>query len=345
MKNKIFVLLFLSTFLSSFQVTQAQKPKLVNRTREGIIKYLNTLIKDSCVAVGQHCQDGINTPIGYNMYIEGLKKNSGKYPMLIEVEYGYTAHNNLDLINTFVAKQWNRGGLVSISWHADNPWEDGYNCRFNSRTNKDIIDFNKIIKSAPESSVKASYRKELMNVGMAIKKLQDEGITVLFRPFHEMNGFWFWWGANDKDNPTNVQSFRALWKDIYDTFTVDLGLHNIVWIYGPNATNNTTAPIDAMYPGDEMVDVVGLDIYTSKPNIKKEDYSILKMYRKPIVVAEVGTTREDYGKLDELQMAKDLRGKAAYFSQWNGGVTAKIGIIDNLNFQELMNAPFAIVIP
>jgi mannan endo-1,4-beta-mannosidase len=320
----------------------AQSAKPLNRSREGIIRYLNQVIRDSSLIVGQYCGVGSNTAKGYDEFVEGLHRSTNKYPALLSVEYGYTPDNDLKTINGFAIKHWKRGGLVTISWHADNPWVEGYDCRWNTIDNKAKIDFKQLLKNAPASGVKSDYRQELMKVGQALKELQDSGVTVLWRPFHEMNGFWFWWGANDLTSPTNKEEFRQLWKDMYDTFTVDLGLHNLIWVYGANAYSKWVAPIDWLYPGSKYVDVVGTDIYSKAPEFA--DYATLKTFNKPIVIAEIGPSEESYGKYDELEIIKTFRGKAAWFLQWSSWTDAKVAIIDNLHFSEMMHHPAVITL-
>jgi len=341
MKYLTYLLAFLSYILPG-PVASGQTARLKDRTKDGILAYLNMVVKDSTIMVGQYCGVGSNTSAGYHEFVEGLKEATGKYPALLSVEYGYTPGNDLKAINKFAIDHWNKGGLVTISWHADNPWQKGYDCRWNTIEHKDSINFSMLLKSAPSSEAKAAYRAELMSVGLALKELQEQGVMVLWRPFHEMNGFWFWWGANDQADPTNAAAFRLLWKDMYDTFTKDLGLHNLIWIYGANAYSKWVAPVEALYPGDAYVDIVGTDIYTKAPEFK--DYPVLKTFKKPIVVCEIGPSEESYGRYDELDIVRTYRGKAAWFLQWSSWTNAKVAIKDNLNFKEMMHSPGVITL-
>ena len=120
--------------------------------------------------------------------------SSGKYPALIGLEYGYFAHVDLPKVNQVAINHWKKGGLVTISWHADNPFTDGYNVKWNSVSHKDSINVKCLLKTAPASKEKSNYRNELNKVADALKQLKQAGVTVLWRPFHEVNGNWFWWG-------------------------------------------------------------------------------------------------------------------------------------------------------
>lgn len=334
MKAKI-ILAVLIAFCTQGNFLSAQTLP-VKRSKQQIINFLGALIANQKIMVGQHCETGANTVNGYINYVTGLKTQTGRYPYIIGLEYGYTANNNLDLINSYATKQWDREGLITISWHVHNPWGEGYNCRWNSIKHQSEIDFYKLLKSAPESAEKTSYRDELLKVATSLQKLQDQDIVVLWRPFHEMNGDWFWWGINKPNTPTNRDAFAALWHDMYDTFTQDFGLKNLIWVYSPNQSNNTTAPVNFMYPGDDFVDVVGLDIYSDKPQMKQDDYLQLKAFNKPFVIAEIGPSKVSYGTFDEMELVDNFKGKAAYFLQWNGWKGVKMGIIDNTNFKKMM---------
>ena len=71
-----------------------------------------------------------------------------------------------------------------------------------------------------------------------LKELQDANVVVLWRPFHEMNGGWFWWGGKDPDE------FIRVWRHMFDYFTKTKGLDNLLWVYGPTTarTRPRTTP-------------------------------------------------------------------------------------------------------
>lgn len=318
------------------------QPKKHNRIKSSILTYLDKLVADSMVIVGQHCENAATTAQGYEAYVEGLYKQTGKYPALIGIEYGYNANSDIPFINQYVKNFWARGGLVTISWHADNPWTEGYNCRWNSIENKAVINFRQLLKNAPESEARTNYRNELMKVGEGLRDLKNAGIVVLWRPFHEMNGPWFWWGTNDVDHPSNVKDYQLLWEDMYQTFTNDLGLDNLLWVYSPFCSESWTSSIGAFYPGSHMVDIVGVDIYSKVPEFK--DYPEITKFGKPVTITEIGPLKETYGMYNQPEVLNMLRGRAAWFLQWSSWTSAKVAIVDNLFFMEMMNHPSAITL-
>jgi len=323
-------------------LTKAQTPpRLIHRNRTGIISYFKTIIKDSLMLVGQQCEQGVNAndaSQAYDTYVEPLRKNTNHYPALIGVDYGSYGNTDLNFINQTAIRHWKKGGLVTIHWGADNPFQDGpYNCRLNSIVFAKFIDFKKLLKNAPDSKEKASYRAELLKVGRALQQLKKAGVTVLWRPFHEMNGPWFWWCVNDREQPTNKNDFVLLWRDMYNYFTNDLKLDNLIWVYSPNASDKNTASVLVDYPGANYVDIIGVDIYDDKQQFK--DYDALKTLNKPIVIPELGPRLQKVcgGNYDEINIIKTFKGKAAYFLQWASWTDSKVAIIDNPRYKDMMN--------
>jgi len=248
----------------------------------------------------------------------------------------------MQLTNRFAMDHWKKGGLVTISWHADNPFKDGYEVRWNAVQNKDAISPTRLLKSAAPGKEKNNYRTELSKVATALKELQLAGVVVLWRPFHEVNGDWFWWGINDHKSPSNQQAYKALWKDMFETFTKEYGLTNLIWVYSPYTQVMKGVPATTMYPGAAYVDIVGVDQYTKVPDFK--DYSELKRLNKIIVNGEIGPQKDSYGRFDEMEVLNAMKGKAAYFLQWHSWNNAKVAIVDNLNYKELMHDPHAITL-
>ncbi len=87
--------------------------------------------------------------------------------------------------------------------------------------------------------------------------LQEENIPVMFRPYHENTGGWFWWGAAT----TDVETYNALWRYTVDYLTDTKGVHNLLYIYSPNGPITSMEEYAARYPGDDYVDIAAFDYY------------------------------------------------------------------------------------
>ncbi len=128
----------------------------------------------------------------------------------------------------------------------------------NQRTNQVNV-ANVVTVGTPEHT---EAMTELAKVADALKYLDDHGVPVIWRPLHELSGGWFWW--SDLDHPENT---AALYRMIYNYFTVDRQLNNLLWVW------NTGGNIDArFYPGDQYVDLIGDDIYNSDFQNGREVY-------------------------------------------------------------------------
>ena len=260
----------------------------------------------------------------------------------MRLDYGYFNKVDLALTNQFGINHWKKGGLVTISWHADNPFKAGYDVRWDAAENKDSISVTSLLKNAPASLTKTNYRSELGTVAKSLKQLQDAGVVVLWRPFHEVNGTWFWWGVNHTSKPTNQKEYAALWKDMYKTFTKEYKLKNLIWVYSPFTSGTLIPALELMYPGNKYVDIVAVDDYPKVPNFN--DYQTLQKLNKLIVNGEIGPAKESYGKFDELEVLNVFKGRAAYFLQWHSWSNAKVSIIDNVNYKAMMNDSAAITL-
>ena len=144
------------------------------------------------------------------------------------------------------------------------------------------------------------FTEDLKNAAAYLKLLRDADIPVLWRPFHEAAGGWFWWGKD-------AASFKSLWIAMFNYFKTE-GLDNLIWVW-------TTEGNDAdWYPGDQYVDIVGRDIYNKETADCVSEYtSIAGNYGNKIVsLSECGTV----GLISE-QWASGARW--SWFMPWYDG--------------------------
>lgn len=144
------------------------------------------------------------------------------------------------------------------------------------------------------------FTEDLKNATAYLKLLRDADIPVLWRPFHEAAGGWFWWGKD-------AASFKSLWIAMFNYFKTE-GLDNLIWVW-------TTEGNDAdWYPGDQYVDIVGRDVYNKETADCVSEYtSIAENYGNKIVsLSECGTV----GLISE-QWASGARW--SWFMPWYDG--------------------------
>ena len=125
---------------------------------------------------------------------------------------------------------------------------------------------NIVQRIMPDQDLNYLYTDYLDLIADYAKAVEGDGITILFRPFHENTGSWFWWGAAFCDEQAYINLFR---------YTVDYmketkGVHNMLYVYGPGSEAANVTEYSARYPGDSYVDMIGYDLYHSGPTQASE---------------------------------------------------------------------------
>lgn len=122
-------------------------------------------------------------------------------------------------------------------------------------------------------------------VAAHLTRLRDAGVPVLWRPYHEMNGGWFWWG-------NRPQHFPRLWRMLRDRMERIHKLDHLVWVWNPNAPRATpgdeAGPYADYYPGADAVDVLAADVYHDDFQDSHHEDLLALANGKPIALGEVG---------------------------------------------------------
>ncbi|MGN0165710.1 MAG: glycosyl hydrolase [Lachnospiraceae bacterium] len=141
--------------------------------------------------------------------------------------------------------------LISICWHMGviGDVDGGYN------SSQGTVNGLGEILDNPDSEEYKQLIADMDLAAEALKELQDAGVVVLWRPFHEFDGKWFWWGKD------GGETFIKLWRLMYDRYTNYHGLNNLIWVLGYTGTNSSGST--SWYPGDEYVDIIGADSYSN----------------------------------------------------------------------------------
>jgi mannan endo-1,4-beta-mannosidase len=239
---------------------------------------------------------------------EAIHAASGKWPAYVGVDYMNFARQGIDsaAANRVAIEYWHEGGLVELNVHLTDPTNPG-----GGGLRDKGVDITQLVKAGTPAN--AAWLRELDQIAAGIRELDDAGVVVLWRPFHEMNGGWFWWGAKDPAD------FAALWRHMFDYFTRVKGLHNLIWIYSPNMGGNAAAD----YPGDAYADMVGLDAYTDNVDADHiKGFADLVKTRKPAGFGEYGPhgPKDPPGDFDYRRFAAGLAAhfpQAVFFMAWN----------------------------
>lgn len=190
-----------------------------------------------------------------------VKAVAGTYPALYGWDVAKMEHDSTNDINgvpfetqrKLIQEAYQRGGINTICWHMDNPvnGQNAWDTTQNSVKN--------ILPGGPNNEEYKDYLKHVARYLKTLKGKDGEAIPVLFRPFHELTGDWFWWGAKT----TTPQDFIALWQYTIDFLRKKQKLHHLVIVYS-TADFNSEQEFLERYPGDGYVDVMGFDLYCTK---------------------------------------------------------------------------------
>ncbi|QMV42451.1 glycosyl hydrolase [Cohnella cholangitidis] len=147
------------------------------------------------------------------------------------------------------------GGIVTLSAHMPNFVTGG---SFNDTTGSVVEHI------LPGGDKNAEYNEYLDNIALFANNAKDDNgklIPILFRPFHEQNGGWFWWGAKTTSTSQYVEIFRYTVEYLRDK----KGVHNFLYAFSPNGTfGGSESSYMTTYPGDDYVDVLGMDQYDNQ---------------------------------------------------------------------------------
>lgn len=185
---------------------------------------------------------------------------SGDYPAVMGFDLGgieMDDEKNLDSvpftrIREELLAHHRRGGIVTLSWHPRNPYTGG-----TAWDNQDTVVVKSILPGGLNHRKFLGWMKNVRNFLSTLKDEQGQPVPIIFRPWHENNGAWFWWGVKQ----CTPSEYHALWCMLQD-YLLSEGFDNLVWSYSPNLDGNCTEQLFLeRFPGDDRVDLIGLDAY------------------------------------------------------------------------------------
>lgn len=207
-------------------------------------------------------------------------------------------YENRGTVETALDWAKNTNGIVTLTFHWFSPI-GGRDKSFYSK-NTDFDAEKILMENTPERD---AFYRDMDVIAEQLRKFQEADVPVLWRPFHEAEGDWFWWGAKGP----GVAS--KLYCMMFEYYTNVLHLDNLLWVWN--------CPIKEAYPGDAYVDVISVDIYLEK--YEKTDY--YKEYKnlvnqtssnKVVALAEIGY-------LPDIALLEQSHVPWAYYMTWSKG--------------------------
>jgi mannan endo-1,4-beta-mannosidase len=219
-----------------------------------------------------------------------------------------------EIVERMIA-QAHQGYILTFSWHwvppfgllnrmiaekdgtppIDARWNRGF---YTNATNFDVS----IAMRDPQSMERQLLLRDIDAIAVQLRKLQDAHVPILWRPLHEAQGGWFWWGAR------GPQPFIQLWQLLYDRLVNVDGIHNLIWVY-------TSADDPSWYPGDAYVDVVGVDGY---PKDLSDPQSELWERLNAQFAGKKPLTLSEFGGVPDIARMRRLGVDWSYAVSWNG---------------------------
>ncbi len=200
-----------------------------------------------------------------------IEKHTGKLPAIRGLDF---MHNDFQGVVNRSIQWWEKGGIPHICWHTGSNFASGYN-----ESKAHNLDWDKAL--TPGTSEYARLLKAMDRAVPYLQQLEDAGVPVLWRPFHELDGGWFWWSKGGSE------SFVKLWQLMYSRYTDYWGLDNLIWLLGYSGNGGNMA---AWYPGDDYVDLIGADSYSPGANGRLyEEVKSIAPEGMPIVFHECGS--------------------------------------------------------
>lgn len=226
---------------------------------EQMLATLKALPEQGVFMFGHH--DDPMYGIGWNGDAQrsDVKSVCGDWPAVMSFDLGHLElgnDNNLDgvpfdRIRQESVAQYMRGGMVSFSWHADNP--------LTGKDAWDVSDSTVVRSVLPGGKNHDKFIVWLDRVAdffNSIKTQDGVKVPVLFRPWHEHTGSWFWWGQA----LCTDEEYDALWQMTYKRMR-EKGADQLLWAYSPGIEPKDSAEYMRRWPGDGIVDVIGVDAY------------------------------------------------------------------------------------
>ncbi|GGC55207.1 mannan endo-1,4-beta-mannosidase [Pedobacter quisquiliarum] len=190
-----------------------------------------------------------------------VKSVTGAHPAVIGVDFSGLSglppaeiEKNKAALKKNIIDTYNRGGVTTVAWHFSNPVAKG------GFYWVDSLSLPAVKYIIPGGKAHDQYKEILDNVASLLKDLKgNDGklVPVIFRPYHEFDGEWFWWG---KPHCT-TEEFTTLWRFTVSYLRDSSNVHNVIYAFSPDNKFNTEAEFLERYPGDEWVDMVGMDNY------------------------------------------------------------------------------------
>jgi len=270
------------------QVTPNASPEAT-----ALLAYLKSL-SGRYILSGQH-----NYPASGDRNTRFAADYIGKTPVVWSQDFGFAADGDKDsylarpAIIEEAIRQHRKGAIITLCWHAVPPTAaepitfqplPGADSTALASVQGRLLDrqFRDVL--TPGTALHTRWLAQVDEIASFLKQLQAAHVPVLWRPYHEMNGDWFWWGGRYQGQYTTA----ALYRQIFDRLVNHHRLNNLIWVWSVDRPSRPDRTFDKYYPGADYLDVLALDVYGNDFDQSYYDGLMALAHGKPITLGEVG---------------------------------------------------------
>jgi mannan endo-1,4-beta-mannosidase len=275
-------------------------------THARVLTYLQEISGIATIA-GQHNREPLSLP---TMWTDKVTSITGTAPGLYGSDFAFTAVRDRPKMVAAAIAQWRAGSVVTLMWHMCPPGL-GQTCDWKRDVQSRLSDAQWAELTTEGSTLNRAWKAQLDVLVPFLRQLQQAGVEVLWRPVHELNDDWAWWGG--RPGPSGSSKLFRMARDYLSAE----GLTNLIWVWSVKDVD--VDHFADYYPGDAYVDVVGLDSWmTPFPSLHTYQRVQAVAGHKPIALAELGTVPTP------SQLAQQPRW--TYFMVWAEMVTQRSSV-------------------
>lgn len=287
----LFLLISLSTdkLISQEPVTQNASPEV-----RSLLQFFQE-ISGSYILPGQH-----NFPKSGARNSEFAADYIGETPPVWSQDFGFAEEGDKDSylsrpdIIAEAIRQHKKGSIITLCWHAVPPTADEP-VTFQPQPGSDSTRLTSVQGNllpgqfkdllTPGTTIYNNWIEQVDEIAGYLRQLENAKVPVLWRPYHEMNGDWFWWGGIHEGDYTT----KRLYQQIFDRLVNHHHLNNLLWVWSVDRPGQPGREFSKYYPGAEYLDFVSLDVYGG--DFDQAYYDSLEVLAdgKPMILGEVGT--------------------------------------------------------
>jgi mannan endo-1,4-beta-mannosidase len=292
-----------------------------------------------------------------------VKSVTGSHPAVVGIDFsGLSGHSKEEIEKTKsilkknVIETYERGGITTVSWHFMNPASSG---GFYWKDSTSVAAMSLIKEGGSHHEQYKEILKTIADFAHSVKAKDGTLAPMIFRPFHEFDGDWFWWGKSH----TSREDFITVWQFTVSYLRDTLGVHNLIYAFSPDTRFNSQKEYLERYPGDDYVDLFGVDDYGDFGRDGK--YDLQNAVKKLKIISDLAIQKKKLAALTEtglesipnqtwwtetlLKVLKSENLQLAYVLVWRNDATSTThfyapfpGQISVPDFLKFYNDPFTL---